>query len=64
LSGFAVTLLYSILSVFPIIDVESWQVFSFKIVSVLALTQVIGIAIYLAGRRSVRKRTTEVAVHA
>jgi amino acid transporter len=64
LSGFAVTLLYSVLSVFPIIDVESWQVFTLKIVSVLAITQIIGIAIYVVGRRSARKRTNEMAVHA
>ena len=64
LSGFAVTLLYSVLSVFPIIDVESWQVFTFKIVSVLALTQLIGLAIYVVGLRTAQKRATEAVVHA
>jgi amino acid transporter len=64
LSGFAVTLLYCVLSVFPIIDVESWQVFTLKIVTVLALTQVIGLAIYVVGLRAAQKRTTEAVVHA
>jgi len=34
-SGFVVSLLYSVLSVFPIIDVDSWTVFAVKIISVL-----------------------------
>jgi hypothetical protein len=64
LSGLAVTLLYSVLSVFPIIDVESWQVFAMKIVSVLAFIQIVGLAIYFVGRRSARRRKTETLVHA
>jgi hypothetical protein len=35
-----------------------------KIVSVLAITQVIGITIYVVGLRSAQKRTTEAVVHA
>ncbi|HKW02072.1 MAG TPA: APC family permease [Vicinamibacterales bacterium] len=50
-SGFAVSLLYSVLSVFPIIDVASWQVFAVKIISVLVIANVIGVAIYRAGVR-------------
>ena len=51
--GFAVSLLYSVLSVFPIIDVESWTVFAVKIIGVLAGANLIGIAIYLlAGKRN------------
>lgn len=50
-SGFAVSLLYSVLSVFPIIDVVSWQIFAVKIISVLIIANVIGIAIYRAGVR-------------
>ena len=49
--GFAVTLLYSVLSVFPIIDVESWTIFAMKIISVLVIANLIGIAIYLTARR-------------
>ena len=52
-SGFVVSLLYSVLSVFPIIDVDSWTVFAVKIISVLLVANLIGIAIYLlAGRRN------------
>ena len=50
-SGFAVTLLYSVLSVFPIIDVDSWTVFALKIISVLVVANLIGVGIYLAGER-------------
>ena len=50
-SGFAVSLLYSVLSVFPIIDVASWQIFAVKIISVLVIANVIGVAIYRAGLR-------------
>ena len=39
------------LSIFPIIDVASWQVFAVKIIAVLAATNLTGIAIYLAGKR-------------
>jgi hypothetical protein len=48
---------------FPIIDVPSWQVFTMKIVSVLAVTQLIGLGIYNLGRRRAAERTPEV-VHA
>jgi len=49
--GLAVSLLYSILSVFPIIDVASWAVFAAKIIAVLVVTNLAGIAIYaLRGR--------------
>ncbi|HET6268432.1 MAG TPA: APC family permease [Acidobacteriota bacterium] len=51
ISGFAVSLLYSVLSVFPIIDVASWQVFTVKIVSVLISVQLIGILIYVHFKR-------------
>jgi len=50
-SGFAVTLLYSVLSVFPIVDVASWTVFSAKIISVLVSVNLIGVAIYAVGKR-------------
>ncbi len=52
--GFAVTLLYSILSVFPIIDVASWQIFAAKIIVVIVGANVLGIAIYMAGQRRSR----------
>jgi hypothetical protein len=51
--GFAVTLLYSVLSVFPIIDVESWTMFAVKIISVLVVANLIGVGIYLfAGKKA------------
>jgi amino acid transporter len=51
-SGFAVTLLYSVLSIFPIIDVENWTAFSLKIVAVLVAANLVGVLIYRAGRQS------------
>jgi amino acid transporter len=50
-AGFAVTLLYSVLSVFPIIEVPSWKLFAAKIVVVLAGANLLGVAIYSLGRR-------------
>ena len=51
--GFVVSVLYSVLSVFPIIDVESWTVFAVKIIGVLVGANLIGVAIYFfAGKRS------------
>jgi glutamate:GABA antiporter len=50
-SGFAVTLLYIFFSVFPIIDVKSWQSFAAKIIAVVVGTNVIGFGIYAAARR-------------
>jgi len=50
-SGLAVTLLYAVLSVFPIIDVASWAVFAAKIIAVLVAANLIGVGIFLAGRR-------------
>ena len=50
--GFSVALLYSVLSVFPIIDVASWQSFTVKVVVTLVLTNLIGLAIWLRSARS------------
>jgi len=49
--GFAVTLLYAVLSVFPIIDVDSWTIFAVKIISVLVVANLIGVGIYFFARR-------------
>lgn len=54
-AGFAVSLLYSVLSIFPIIDVSSWKVFAAKILIVLFATQLVGVALYAAGRRRRRR---------
>jgi amino acid transporter len=50
-SGFIVTLLYVVLSVFPIIDVESWAVFATKISSVVIGLNLVGAALFYAARR-------------
>lgn len=54
-SGFTVTLLYVMLSVFPIVDVVSWTSFAFKIGGIVVLLNVVGVATYVTGRR--RKQT-------
>jgi amino acid transporter len=51
LAGFAVTLLYATLSVFPIIDVARWELFAAKIIAVLVATNLLGLAIFAVGRR-------------
>jgi amino acid transporter len=61
LSGFLVSLLYTILSLFPIIDVASWQIFAAKIVSVLVVANLIGVAIYAAGARRAKSRDLALA---
>jgi amino acid transporter len=51
LSGFAVTLLYVVLSVFPIIDVASWFSFAMKISSVVIALNLVGAGLFFAARR-------------
>jgi amino acid transporter len=51
LAGFGVSAVYSVLSVFPIIEVASWQLFSLKIVAVLVVTELLGLALYALGNR-------------
>jgi amino acid transporter len=51
-SGLAVTVLSSVLSIFPIIDVPSWQMFALKVGGVVVGANVLGAGIYgLASRR-------------
>lgn len=50
-SGFAVTLLYVILSIFPIIDVESWTTFAAKISGVVVGLNLVGAALFYGARR-------------
>ena len=52
-SGFAVSLLYSTLSVFPIIDVPSWRTFAAKIITVILVANLVGVAIYAGGKRRI-----------
>jgi glutamate:GABA antiporter len=51
LSGFLMTLLYVVLSIFPIVDVESSRGYSLKIAGVVLGANVLGWAIYGAGQR-------------
>jgi amino acid transporter len=50
-SGFSVTLLYVILSIFPIIDVESWTSFAVKISGVVVGLNLTGAALFYNARR-------------
>lgn len=50
-SGFAVTLLYTVLSIFPIIDVTSWLSFAMKISSVVVVLNLVGATLFFAARR-------------
>jgi amino acid transporter len=50
-SGLLMTLLYAILSVFPIIKVENPLGFGLKIVSVIVAMNLVGVVILVAGRR-------------
>lgn len=55
-AGLGTSILFCVLSIFPIIAVQSWQVFTLKIVSVLVITNVIGLAIYIGKGRITRAR--------
>jgi len=46
LSGFLMTLLFVVLSILPIIQVESRLVFALKISSLIVLTNLVGLAIF------------------
>jgi amino acid transporter len=50
-SGLSMTLLYVVLSIFPIIKVESVSTFALKIVLLIAAMNVLGAAILVSGRR-------------
>jgi hypothetical protein len=48
-----------VFSVFPIIEVASWQQFAGKIIAVLVVANLIGTGIYIVGRRRATARRTE-----
>ena len=50
-SGFAVTLLYVVLSIFPIIDVASWWSFAMKISGVVVGFNLIGVGLFWNAKR-------------
>jgi glutamate:GABA antiporter len=51
LAGLGMSVLYSVLSIFPIIDVPDWRTFSAKIVAVLVGANLAGVAIFVLGQR-------------
>jgi hypothetical protein len=48
------TALYVTLSVLPIIPVGSRTVFALKIVGLIVATNIVGVALYVSGRRRIR----------
>ncbi len=56
-SGLAMTLLYVVLSVFPIIKVESVATFALKISLVIVTANIVGIGIFAAARRRAGRAT-------
>jgi glutamate:GABA antiporter len=49
--GLLITSVFMILSVFPIIDVESWLAYSIKIICLIFLTNLIGLWIYIVAEK-------------
>ena len=54
LSGLLMTALYVTLSVLPIIPVGSRTVFALKIIGLIVATNIVGVALYVSGRRRLR----------
>lgn len=61
LAGLGMSVLYSVLSIFPIIDVPDWRLFSAKIVTVLVVANLIGVSIFVLGRRRAARVSVAVA---
>jgi glutamate:GABA antiporter len=55
-SGLLVTLNFVVLSVFPIIEVESWVAFSTKIISIIVAANLLGVTIFIFAERMLRLR--------
>ena len=53
-SGFLMTLLFVVLSVFPIIEVQNRAAFTLKVTAVIVVANALGAALYLFGRRRAR----------
>jgi hypothetical protein len=51
LSGFVMTLLFVVLSILPIVQVESRVVFALKISSVIVIANAIGLGIFMGKRK-------------
>ena len=50
--GLGVSLLYAVFTIFPIVEVQSWQLFAAKILAVVVGANLLGIAIYAAAGRA------------
>ncbi|MDT5060758.1 MAG: glutamate:GABA antiporter [Acidobacteriota bacterium] len=61
-SGLLMTLLYVTLSVFPIINVESWFAFASKIIAVILVANIIGTGIFLFAKRRREQKSVPPAV--
>ena len=61
-AGLATSILYSVLSIFPIIDVPDWRVFTAKVVTVLVVANIIGLLIFAAGRNRMRARALDASL--
>jgi amino acid transporter len=57
ISGFTMTLLFVVLSILPIVQVQSPLVFALKISTVVVVANVVGLAIFVARRRSMARFT-------
>jgi hypothetical protein len=53
-SGLVITVLYTVLSLFPIIRVASVAAFALKISAVIVLLNLVGVGILVAGKRRAR----------
>ncbi|HXM94885.1 MAG TPA: APC family permease [Candidatus Dormibacteraeota bacterium] len=54
-SGFLMTVLYVVLSIFPIIDVKSWFGFTSKVIVIILVHNLIGVTIYVNSKRRQQK---------
>ena len=60
ISGFLMTLLYTVLSIFPIIEVQSIFAFAAKIIGVIIAVNAMGVAIFLVAERRRRNKQQSV----
>jgi len=60
-AGLATSILYSVLSIFPIIDVPDWRVFTAKVVTVLVVANLVGLVIFAMVRRRMRTLAPKVS---
>jgi glutamate:GABA antiporter len=57
--GLGVSLLYAAFTIFPIVEVQSWQLFAAKILAVVVGANLLGIAIYAAAGRGLAAEDTK-----